>query len=113
VEDEAMMQDGEMLARLVAQAEGGRHGGGGDMVMIRAIIEEAAEMGAGRALERLGLSDRSAEDDVRELRQLLGAWRDAKKAARGAVIGWVVRVALALLLLGPAVKLGYPGLVKG
>jgi hypothetical protein len=111
VEDEAMMQDGEMLARLVAQAEGGRDGG--DMVMIRAIIEEAAEMGAGRALERLGLSDRSAEDDVRELRQLLGAWRDAKKAARGAAIGWVVRVVLALLLLGLAVKLGYPGLVKG
>ncbi|WP_336972828.1 DUF6127 family protein [Sphingobium aromaticiconvertens] len=111
-----MKHDGEMLARLVAQAESGGVGGGWggvvDMVTIRALIEEAAEMGAGRALERLGLSDRGAADDVRELRQLLGAWRDAKKAARGALIGWLVRVALALLLLGLAVKVGLPGLVR-
>jgi hypothetical protein len=107
-----MKHDGEMLARLVAQAESGGAGGAVDMVTIRALIEEAAEMGAGRALERLGLSDRGAEDDMRELRQLLGAWRDAKKAARGAVIGWLVRVALALLLLGLAVKVGLPGLAR-
>ena len=55
-----------MLAGLVAQAEGS----GGDLVMIRALVEEASEMGAGRALDRLGLSDREAEDDVRELREL-------------------------------------------
>lgn len=103
-----MRHEAEMLARLVAQAESGATGGGSgavDLVTIRALIEEAAEMGAGRALERLGLHDRGAEDDVRELRQLLGAWRDAKKAARGAVIGWLVRVAL-------AVKVGLPGLVR-
>ena len=109
-----MVQDGEMLARLVAQADGVSGGGsvGGDMVMIRALIEEASELGAGRALERLGLADRRAEDDVRELRELLRAWRDAKKAARGAVIGWVVRIGLALVLLGIAVKAGMVGLVK-
>ncbi|MET0372606.1 MAG: DUF6127 family protein [Sphingobium sp.] len=106
-----MKQDGEMLARLVAQADSGP--AGSDMVMIRALIEEASELGAGRALERLGLSDRGAEDDVRELRQLLGAWRDAKKAARGAVIGWVLRVAMALVLLGVAVKAGLIGMVRG
>ncbi|MFZ2996600.1 DUF6127 family protein [Sphingobium sp.] len=105
-----MVQDGEMLARLVAQAQGGP--GGGDMVMIRALIEEASELGAGRVLERLGLEDRRAQDDVRELRELLRAWRDAKKAARGAVIGWVVRIGLALVLLGIAVKAGMVGLVK-
>jgi hypothetical protein len=105
-----MKQDGEMLARLVAQAEGGP--GGSDMVMIRALVEEASELGAGRALERLGLADRRAEGDVRELRELLRAWRDAKKAARGAVIGWMVRIALALVLLGIAVKTGLVGLVR-
>ncbi|MEJ7933380.1 DUF6127 family protein [Sphingobium sp. AN558] len=105
-----MKYDGEMLARLVAQAEGVP--GAGDMVMIRALIEEASELGAGRALERLGLSDRRAEDDMRELRELLGAWRDAKKAARGAVVGWVVRIGLALVLLGIAVKMGLLGLVR-
>ena len=106
----AMKQDGEMLARLVAQAEGGP--GAMDMVMIRALVEEASELGAGRALERLGLSDRGAEQDVRELRELLSAWRDAKKAARGAVIGWIVRIGMALVLLGVAVKVGLVGLVK-
>ena len=98
----------EMLARLVAQAEGQV----ADMVTIRALIEEASERGAGRALERLGLADRGAEGDVRELRELLSAWRDAKKAARGAVIGWMARIAMALILLGIAVKTGLVGLVK-
>lgn len=105
-----MKYDGEMLARLVAQAE--NIPGAGDMVMIRALIEEASELGAGRALERLGLSDRRAEGDMRELRELLGAWRDAKKAARGAVVAWGVRIGLALLLLGIAVKMGLLGLVR-
>lgn len=109
-----MTQDGEMLARLVAQAQGvpGQGAIAADMVMIRALIEEASELGAGRALERLGLSDRRAQEDVRELRELLRAWRDAKKAARGAVVGWVVRIGLALVLLGIAVKTGLVGLVR-
>ena len=98
----------EMLARLVAQAQGQV----ADMVTIRALIEEASDLGAGRALERLGLSDRGAETDVRELRELLSAWRDAKKAARGAVIGWIVRIGMAMVLLGVAVKVGLVGLVK-
>lgn len=109
-----MKQDGDMLARLVAQAEGlpGGSGGGADMVMIRALIEEASELGAGRALERLGLADGHAEGDMRELRELLSAWRDAKKAARGAVIGWAVRIMMALVVLGIAVKVGLLGLVR-
>ena len=106
---EDVMHDTDMLARLVAQAEA--QPVGVDLVMIRALVEEACELGAGRALERLGLADRGAEDDVRELRELLGAWRDAKKAARGAVVAWVVRIVTALVLLGMAVKLGLMGLV--
>jgi len=98
-----------VLARLVAQAEGRPM----DMVTVRALIEEASDLGAERALERLGLADRRAEGDVRELRELLSAWRDAKKAARGAVIGWVVRIAMAMILLGIAVKVGLVGLVRG
>lgn len=108
-EEGAMKED--MLARLVAQADGAG-AMGGDMVMIRALVEEASDLGAQRALERLGLADRRAQGDVRELRELLSAWRDAKKAARGALIGWAVRIALAMLLLGIAVKLGFLGLVK-
>jgi hypothetical protein len=43
----AMKYDGEMLARLVAQAEAQPMSA--DMVMIRALIEEASELGAGPA----------------------------------------------------------------
>ena len=49
---------------------------------------------------------------MRELRQLLSAWRDAKAAAKNAVIGWLVRAALALVLLGIAVKTGLVSLVR-
>ena len=103
------MNEGDMLARLVSQADEE----GADLVMVRALIEEASELGAGRALTRLGLADQGAATDVRELRELLGAWRDAKKAARNAVIGWVLRGVLALVLMGVAMKVGVFGLVRG
>ncbi|MFT3967990.1 MAG: DUF6127 family protein [Sphingobium sp.] len=96
------MQDQDMLASLVAQAEAE----GGDIVMIRAIIEEASMIGANRTLDRLGLADRSAAEDVRELRDLLRGWRDAKKAAGSAALGWLVRLAVMLLLLGIAARVG-------
>jgi len=103
------MRDSDIVAGLIAQAEGR----GGDLVMLRALVEEASEMGAARALDRLGLSDRAAEGDMRELRELLGAWRDAKRSAKDAVIGWAVRGLLALVLIGMAVKLGLFSLVRG
>jgi len=80
---------------------------------MRTICENASEIGARRALARLGLADEAARDDMGELRQLLKAWRDAKTSARNAVIGWVVRGLLAALLIGIAVKLGLVHLVTG
>lgn len=103
------MNNTDMLARLVAQADEE----GADLVVVRALIEEASELGAGRALARLGLSDAGAEKDVRELRELLGAWRDAKRAARNAVVAWIVRGCLALVLMGLAVKAGVFGVLRG
>ncbi len=50
-------------------------------LQLRAVIEEASEMGAQRALTRIGLSDADAGEDIEELRELLGAWRAAKKSA--------------------------------
>ena len=97
----------KMLAQLCAQAEAR----GCDLITLRALIEEACETGAARALGRLGLEDVSAAKDMAELRELLSAWRDAKKSARKAVIGWVMRGCLVLLLLGLAVKLGLAELV--
>ena len=97
----------EMLAGLIAQAEQE----GTRVLTLRALVEEASEAGATRALVRVGLGDMTAGADVAELRTLLGAWRDAKKSARSAAIGWVVRGCLALLLMGLAVKLGLKGLM--
>ena len=97
-----------LLARLVEQ---GREQGA-DLLTIRAIAEEASELGAARALERLGLADARARADLDALRELLSAWRDAKRTARDVGVAWVVRAMLAALLLGMAVKLGLVALVR-
>ncbi|MFL6845661.1 MAG: DUF6127 family protein [Allosphingosinicella sp.] len=101
-------QGNSMLAMLVAQAEGQGVG----MVTLRALIEEASERGAERALAALGLSDPKARRDMDELRELLQAWRDAKKSAWAAVASWAVRIVLALLVLGMSVKLGLLDMLK-
>lgn len=98
----------DMLAGLLAQATTE----GGDLVTLRAIVEESSEIGANRVLQRLGLADEGAQDDIDELRELLRAWRDAKASAWKAAIEWTVRGVLALLLIGIAVRLGMPGLLK-
>lgn len=99
--------DGAMLTQLTAQAEQR----GADLPTLRALIEESSQLGASRAMSELGLADAGAGKDMEELRELLSAWRDAKKSARKAAIGWIVRVGLALLLIGLAVKLGLANLV--
>ncbi|WP_293881399.1 DUF6127 family protein [Sphingomonas sp.] len=101
------MSDTMLTAHLLAQAESGAS----DLVTLRALVEEASELGARRALARLGLADEDARTDVTELRELLKAWRDAKTSVRHAVIGWVVRGAMAAVLIGIAVKLGLGALV--
>lgn len=98
----------DMVARLIAQAADD----GGDLVTLRAIVEEASELGAERAVARMGLDDPQAHSDLSELRQLLQAWRDAKTSAWKAVIAWVVRGALAMLLLGIAWRTGTMELLK-
>lgn len=103
------MDEEEALARLVALAGAGAPA---DAAILRALIEEASEMGARRALARLGLADEAARGDVSDLRQLLGAWRDAKKSAWTASIDWAVRGMLALLVVGLAAKMGLPGLLR-
>lgn len=91
-----------VLAQLIAQGAAG----GTDIATLRAIAEEAGELGATRALTRLGLADPQAGGDVAELRELLKAWRDAKRSAWKALAAWIARVAGTVLLAGLAVKLG-------
>ncbi len=98
----------ELLARLIMQAEEN----GSDVLTLRAVVEEAAELGASRVLERMGLEDETAHDDLDELRQLLNAWRSAKRSAWRAAVEWAVRGLLALLLFAIAFRLGLGDLVK-
>jgi hypothetical protein len=92
-----------MMALLVAQAEAK----GADIGTLRALIEEASASGADKALGALGLRDEKARRDMDELRELLQAWRDAKKSAWAAVLAWGIRVFLAMLVLGMSVRLGF------
>lgn len=98
----------DLLARLITQAEDA----GGDFVTLRAVVEEASELGATRVLARMGLDDANAHEDLAELRELLAAWRDAKRSAWRAAVDWVVRGVLALLLFAIAVRLGLGDLVR-
>jgi hypothetical protein len=92
-----------VLARLIEQARDE----GADLVTLRALTEEATELGTQRALERIGLTDARARHDLDEMREMLSAWRDAKRTARNTVVAWIVRIGLAVLVLGLAVKLGF------
>ncbi|MDE0933863.1 MAG: DUF6127 family protein [Novosphingopyxis baekryungensis] len=102
------MKTADMLAGLAAEAR--REGI--DVTTLRAIIEEASDAGAARALERLGLSDGAAHGDVKELRQLLAAWREAKRGALKAALDWLIKGLCALLLIGIAVRLGAGELMR-
>jgi hypothetical protein len=98
-----------LLATLMAQAEGR----GVDLITLRALVEESSQAGARRALASLGLDDEKARRDRDELRELLSAWRDAKRTAWRAVVTWLVRLLLAMVLIGMAVKLGLLELLHG
>jgi hypothetical protein len=97
-----MTDNEEMLARLVAQLADQ----GSDLVTVRAIVEEASELGATHALHKLGLGDAHARKDLDELRELLGAWRIARRGALRTALGWIAKGLLALVLLGLAVRFG-------
>ena len=97
-----------LLASLMAQAEGR----GVDLVTLRALAEESSQTGARRALAQLGLDDERARRDMDDLRELLSAWRDAKRSAARAVVTWAVGVMLMLLLIGIAVRLRLTELVS-
>jgi hypothetical protein len=103
------MSGDALLATLLAQSEAR----GADLITLRALVEESSQAGARRALASLGLDDERALRDMDELRELLSAWRDAKRTAWRAVVTWLVRLLLAMVLIGMAVKLGLLELLHG
>jgi hypothetical protein len=73
------------------------------------LLNSAAERGAERVLSRLGLENGHAARDIGELRELLEAWRDARRTAWRTTIKVITTAALAMLLVGVAIKLKLMG----
>jgi hypothetical protein len=73
------------------------------------LLGLAAERGAERVLAHLGLENGHAARDIRELRDLLEAWRDARRTAWQTTVKLVTTAILAALLVGAAIKLKLMG----
>ena len=68
------------------------------------LLDSAAERGAERVLAHLGLENGHAARDIRELRDLLEAWRDARRTAWQTTVKMVTTGLLAVILVGAAIK---------
>ncbi|HGL5075186.1 MULTISPECIES: DUF6127 family protein [Burkholderiaceae] len=73
------------------------------------LLAHAAERGAERVLSHLGLENGHAARDIRELRDLLEAWRDARHTAWQTFVKVLTTGILAALLVGAAIKLKLMG----
>jgi hypothetical protein len=73
------------------------------------LLTRAAERGAERCLAHLGLENGHAAKDIRELRDLLEAWREARHTAWQTVIKVATTGLLAVILVGAAIKLKLMG----
>jgi hypothetical protein len=73
---------------------------------INAIIEAAAERGAKRALERVGLHDDYAGKDINDLRTLIEGWRQAKQTVARTIMQAATMALLGALALGTYLQMG-------
>ena len=73
------------------------------------LLDRAAERGAERCLAHLGLENGHAARDIRELRDLLEAWREARHTAWQTIIKVATTGLLAVILVGAAIKLKLMG----
>jgi hypothetical protein len=73
------------------------------------LLNHAAERGAERVLSHLGLENGHAARDIRDLRDLIEAWREARHTAWQTFIRVLPTGILAALLVGAAIKLKLMG----
>lgn len=64
---------------------------------IALLLDQAAEKGARRALESIGLHDDQAGNDIRDLRTLIDGWREAKRTMFQTITKWFTFGVLGLL----------------
>ena len=67
---------------------------------IEQMICRAAKQGAKEALESVGLHDKEAGDDLRELRGLLEAWRSTKRTVWSQIIKATTMAVLGAIVAG-------------
>ena len=48
---------------------------------LKALLRQAAKEGARQALSEVGLDGEDAQEDIKELRNLIDSWRSAKKTS--------------------------------
>ena len=73
------------------------------------LLDHAAQRGAERALASLGLENGHAARDIRDLRSLIEAWREARKTMWQTAVKVITTGVLAALLVGLAMKLRLMG----
>jgi hypothetical protein len=78
---------------------------GMDRDVLDAIVEQAAERGAKKALESVGLHDEDAGSDIRDLRVLLKSWREAKSTMLQTFVKLSTAAILGALALGSYLKI--------
>lgn len=69
------------------------------------LLERAAETGARRALQEVGLDGQDAAEDIRDLRSLLAGFRLAKQTAVQTAVRLITTGVLLALMAGIAIKL--------
>jgi len=69
------------------------------------LLTRAAEKGAERALAALGLENGHAAKDIRDLRGLIEAWRQARQTAWQTLIKLLTTGVLVALIVGTSIKL--------
>lgn len=73
---------------------------------LEALIDAAAEKGARKALEKVGLHDDDAGRDINDLRTLIEGWRETKKNVSRAVTQVITVALLSALALGAYMQIG-------
>lgn len=73
---------------------------------LKALLKQAAKDGAREALSEVGLDGENAQEDIKELRNLIDSWRSAKKTMGQTVLKIVTSSVLIFIALAVFMKLG-------
>jgi hypothetical protein len=73
---------------------------------LKALLTQAAKDGAKEALSEVGLDGENAQEDIKELRNLIDSWRSAKKTMGQTALKIITSSVLIFIALAVFMKLG-------